>query len=67
MLVMKNNFDINDSIEIREVDIAGVACTFIGLYNGICLIILGALLLSQLTIFYGYPSPNFILSSIYSK
>ena len=26
MLGMKNNFDINDSIKIREVDIAGVAC-----------------------------------------
>ena len=23
---MKNHFDISDSIEIREVDIAGVAC-----------------------------------------
>ena len=30
MLGMKNNFDINDNIEIREVDKAGVACT----YNG---------------------------------
>ena len=27
MLGMKNHFDISDSIEIREVDIAGVACT----------------------------------------
>ena len=26
MLGMKNHFDINGSIEIREVDIAGVAC-----------------------------------------
>ena len=26
MLGMKNHFDISDSIEIREVDIAGVAC-----------------------------------------
>ena len=26
MLEMKNHFDISDSIEIREVDIAGVAC-----------------------------------------
>ena len=24
---MKNHFDTSDSIEIREVDIAGVACT----------------------------------------
>ena len=23
---MKNHFDVSDSIEIREVDIAGVAC-----------------------------------------
>ena len=28
MLGMKNHFDISDSIEIREVDIAGVACIF---------------------------------------
>ena len=28
MLGMKNHFDINDSIEIREVDIAGVAYSF---------------------------------------
>ena len=27
MLGMKNHFGISDSIEIREVDIAGVACT----------------------------------------
>ena len=27
MLGMKNHFDISGSIEIREVDIAGVACT----------------------------------------
>ena len=26
MLGMKNHFDISDSMEIREVDIAGVAC-----------------------------------------
>ena len=26
MLGMKNQFDISESIEIREVDIAGVAC-----------------------------------------
>ena len=26
MLGMKNHFDISDSIEIREVDIVGVAC-----------------------------------------
>ena len=26
MFGMKNHFDISDSIEIREVDIAGVAC-----------------------------------------
>ena len=25
---MKNHFDISGSIEIREVDIAGVACTY---------------------------------------
>ena len=28
MLGMKNYFDISDSIEIREVDIVGVACIF---------------------------------------
>ena len=28
MLGMKNHFDISDSIEIREVDIAEVACIF---------------------------------------
>ena len=28
MLGMKNHFDISGSIEIREVDIAGVACTY---------------------------------------
>ena len=27
MLGMKNQFDISGSIEIREVDIAGVACS----------------------------------------
>ena len=27
MLGMKNHFDISDSIKLREVDIAGVACT----------------------------------------
>ena len=26
---MKNRFDVSGSIEIREVDIAGVACIFI--------------------------------------
>ena len=31
MLGMKNHFDIIDSIEIREVDIAGVACIYIKL------------------------------------
>ena len=31
MLGMKNHFDIRDSIEIREVDIAGVACIYIRL------------------------------------
>ena len=31
MLGMKNHFDISGSIEIREVDIAGVACTFMGI------------------------------------
>ena len=29
MLGMKNHFDISDSIEIREVDIKGVACNLI--------------------------------------
>ena len=29
MLGMKNHFDISGSIEIREVDIAGVACIYI--------------------------------------
>ena len=29
MLGMKNHFDISGSIEIREVDIAGVACIWI--------------------------------------
>ena len=28
MLKMKNLFDISDSIEIHEVDIAGVACIY---------------------------------------
>ena len=28
MLGMKNHFDISDIIEIREVDIAGVACIY---------------------------------------
>ena len=33
MLGMKNHFDISGSIEIREVDIAGVACScFFGQY-----------------------------------
>ena len=30
MLEMKNHFDISDSIEIPEVDIAGVPCMFFG-------------------------------------
>ena len=30
MLGMKNHFDISGSIEIREVEIAGVACTCFG-------------------------------------
>ena len=29
MLGMKNHFDISGSIEIREVDIAGVACKWL--------------------------------------
>ena len=29
MLGMKNHFDISGSIEIREIDIAGVACRYI--------------------------------------
>ena len=29
MLGMKNHFDISGSIEIREVDIAGVACIIV--------------------------------------
>ena len=29
MLGMKNHFDISGSIEIREVDIAGVACIYL--------------------------------------
>ena len=29
MLGMKNHFDINGSIEMREVDIAGVACMYL--------------------------------------
>ena len=29
MLGMKNHFDISGGIEIREVDIAGVACTYL--------------------------------------
>ena len=29
MMGMKNHFDISDSIEICEVDIAGVACIYI--------------------------------------
>ena len=29
MLGMKTHFDISGSIEIREVDIAGVACSYI--------------------------------------
>ena len=28
MLEMKNHFDVSGSIEIRKVDIVGVACTF---------------------------------------
>ena len=32
MLGIKNHFDISDSIEIREVDIAGVACIYIYIY-----------------------------------
>ena len=32
MLGMKNHFDISGSIEIREVDIAGVACICISLF-----------------------------------
>ena len=33
MLGMKNHFDISGSIEIREVDIAGVACISIQFYS----------------------------------
>ena len=33
MLGMKNHFDISDGIEIREVDIAGVACTYVALVS----------------------------------
>ena len=33
MLGMKNHFDISGSIEIREVDIAGVACTLLLHFN----------------------------------
>ena len=29
MLEMKNHFDISGSIQIREVDIAGVACNYV--------------------------------------
>ena len=29
MLELKNHFDISDSIEIREVDIAGVTCIYV--------------------------------------
>ena len=32
MLGMKNHFDISDSIEIREVDIAGVACMLLQIF-----------------------------------
>ena len=35
MLGMKNHFDISGSIEIREVDIAGVACILLGLNDDI--------------------------------
>ena len=38
MLGMKNHFDISDSIEIREVDIAGVACTFTSFYEVLAVI-----------------------------
>ena len=36
MLGIKNHFDISGSIEIREVDIAGVACIYwvVGLGDG---------------------------------
>ena len=34
MLGMKNHFDISDSIEIREVEIAGVACITISTKGG---------------------------------
>ena len=33
MLGMKNHFDISDSIEIREVDIAGVTCIIKNMYE----------------------------------
>ena len=33
MLGMKNHFDIRGSIEIREVEIAGVACIYILYYQ----------------------------------
>ena len=33
MLGIKNHFDISGSIEIREVDIAGVACTYLYLFK----------------------------------
>ena len=33
MLGIKNHFDISGSIEIREVDIAGVACTLCSIFK----------------------------------
>ena len=43
MLGMKNHFDISGSIEIREVDIAGVACICILSYK---------ILFGSLSLFY---------------
>ena len=38
---MKNHFDISGGIEIREVDIAGMACTFFfRLHRRFCLFLL---------------------------
>ena len=37
MLGMKRHFDISGSIEIREVDIAGVACSYLPWVEAICL------------------------------
>ena len=34
MLGMKNHFDVSGSIEIGEVDIAGVSCIYFGSHNG---------------------------------